>query len=401
MVQFAQPMALFALGALALPVLLYLLRRPRQLVRVGSLRPLEGQRTPPALLWRPRWLLLLLRCALLAVVALLLADPRVNPPPPGRVAWLLRAPGTQLTAQDQAVWDRALRDGWQPRAFAAGFEAYDHAGRADPSADYWSLLAELDARVEAGSKIMVFAPTTARHFRGVRPVLSRLSVAWRPVATADAGAATATAFTIVARPDRTAVADRVRAALLVAGAREDSERPTWIIQLTEDELAPALRQRVQDGATLVTEAKLTEPVLRGQSFFVVADERVPLRQRVEAVAGLVRWRDEVGDPLLTERPFGRGRHWQLAFRLDAEWTDWTLRAAFPRWWAERIGEGETANLPLDAAQVLPLTAPVSADASPSLFPATRGIASWLWLLAVALLAVERWVAWRQARRNPA
>ena len=97
MVQFAHPMALFALGAVTLPVLLYLLRRPRQVVRVGSLRPLEARRTPPALRWRPRWLLLLLRCALLAVVALVLADPQVKSPAPGKVAWLLRAPGARLS----------------------------------------------------------------------------------------------------------------------------------------------------------------------------------------------------------------------------------------------------------------------------------------------------------------
>ncbi len=78
-----------------------------------------------------------------------------------------------------------------------------------------------------------------------------------------------------------------------------------------------------------------------------------------------------------------------------------MRAAFPRWWAEQMKEIETADLPLDAALVVPLAAPAGFDASPSLPAPPRGLAGWLWFLAVALLAVERWVVWRHSRREAA
>lgn len=400
MVQFAQPLALLALGAVALPVLLYLLRRPRQVVRVGSLRPLDAARTPPALRWRPRWLLLLLRCALLAVIALLLADPWVRPPAPGKIAWLLRAPGSTLGPDEQAVWDRALREGWQPRVFAAGFGSREGVSPADPMADYWSLLAELDARVEPGSKVMVFAPTIARHFRGSRPVLSRLAVAWYPVGSdRDAPrSASGTTFALVAPPERRAVADRVRSAWVAAGAREDTVRPAWIIQLADGELSSAFQRQVELGATLVSEPQVKATPRRGSWFFRVAGERVLVLQRVTIDAGTVRMRDEMGEPLVTEVRRGQGRHWRLGFRLDAAWTDWTLRAAFPRWWAEQIAERDAADWPLDAAQVTPLVIPPDSSALPPMAPAPRGVAGWLWFLAVTLFALERGIAWRESRR---
>jgi hypothetical protein len=396
----AQPLALLALGTLALPVLLYLLRRPRQVVRVGRLRPLETQRTPPALRWQPRWLLLALRCALLAVLALLLADPFLRPARPGVVRWLLRAPGTTLGPAEQAAWEAARREGWQPRLLAPGFGAYDEAMPADPAADFFSLLGELDARVAAGSKAMVFAPTEARHFPGMRPVLSRLAVTWHPVAGGPDAVATGTdaTFVVIAPPERAVIAGRVRAALTAIGAREDADRAQWVVHLGDGSLDAALRRRVEDGAIMVTEANASDPVLPGARAFVVAGERVPVLRRVAAAAGAVRLRDETGDPWLTEVRIGRGRHWQLAFRLDPEWTDWTLRAAFPRWWAEQIAAQNSGGVALEATQVTPTLAPAALPSDPPLQPAPMRMAAWFWLLAAAIFLAERIMSWREARR---
>ena len=53
---------------------------------------------------------------------------------PGVVRWLLRAPGTTLGPAEQAAWEAARREGWQPRLLAPGFGAYDEAMPADPAA---------------------------------------------------------------------------------------------------------------------------------------------------------------------------------------------------------------------------------------------------------------------------
>lgn len=399
----AQPLALFALGALALPVLLYLLRRPRQVVRVGSLRPLDAQRSPPALRWQPRWLILALRCALLATLALLLADPLMRPAPLGQVRWALRAPGAVLSTADQAAWDAALRSDCQPRFLANGFEPFRDDLPADAVADYWSLLAELDARVDVGSTAMVFAPTTAEHFRGTRPTLSRLVVTWRPVTVTPtpSTAASPATFWVVAPPERAAIASRVKAALAAAGAREDAGRARWIVLLSGGTLDPALQQQVERGATLVLEARSTDLVQRDSRSFLVGGERVPLFRRVPASSGEVRWRDDTGEPLVTEVQRGQGREWRLAFRFDPEWTDWTLRPAFPRWWAEQLATAETAGLALDPAQITPAFVPATPLVEPFLQPSPHRVAGWLWLLAAALFAAERWVCWREARRSSA
>lgn len=400
---FAQPLALFALGALTVPVLMYLLRRPRRVVRVGSLRPLDAQRSPPALRWQPRWLILALRCALLATLALMLADPLVRPAPLGQVRWVLRAPDVVLGTADQAAWDAALRSGWQPHWLAPGFEAFRADSPVGATADTWSLLTELDARVAAGSTALVFAPTTANHFSGERPTLSRLRVTWQPLTAPPSlsGAAAPATFWVLAPPERAAIAARVKAALAAAGGREDTSGAAWIVQLGDGVLDPAVRQQVERGATVVVEARSTDPVQRDPRSFVIEGERVPLFRRVATPPGEVRWRDETGAPLMTEVRLGRGREWRLAFRLDPEWTDWTLRAAFPRWWAEQFATVETAGLALDPAQVTPAFVSASPPVDPYLPPAPRRVAGWLWLLAVGLLAVERWVSWREARRHSA
>jgi hypothetical protein len=69
-------MALIALAALAVPLVLHLIRRPVPSVRLGSLKFLtESQRRLRSVRWRDL-LLLLLRCGVLAILALLLAGPR-------------------------------------------------------------------------------------------------------------------------------------------------------------------------------------------------------------------------------------------------------------------------------------------------------------------------------------
>jgi len=185
---FLTPAWLLGLAALALPLLLHLWsRRPRQIVRLGSLRHLAGSPGPRA--WG-RILddlpLLLLRLAVLAAVVLALAGlgRRTDAADPG-------VPRTVILADPMAVADSlaffadplvdSLRRSQTPlRYLAEGFPLLDVPAspplQATPR-DAWSLLAALDATLPDRSEIVVLARPVAGRLGGERPTL-RSSVRW-------------------------------------------------------------------------------------------------------------------------------------------------------------------------------------------------------------------------------
>src|SRR5688572_5641673 len=106
MLQLAAPLGLLALGALLAPIVIHLVRRPLRVVRIGSLKSLQAERRPVrSLRWHEGWLLLL-RCAILAALALALAGVRWQPAAPAPARWLLLVPGATLDAAHRVEWDR-------------------------------------------------------------------------------------------------------------------------------------------------------------------------------------------------------------------------------------------------------------------------------------------------------
>jgi len=180
----AAPLWLVALVALGIPIALHLWsRRPRQLVRVGSLRHLAGPQGPRA--WGRRLEdlpLLALRLGLLSAVVLALAG----------IQWRRQRPtsqptGTVVVADPAAVADsleffadplvdslrragvpiRLLITGTPPLGLTApGSEGSQVGG-------LWSRLAEVDATLPPGNDLLVLANPSARDLGGARPRLSR------------------------------------------------------------------------------------------------------------------------------------------------------------------------------------------------------------------------------------
>jgi len=181
MIQFLIPAALLAAAGMIVPILLHLWRPPARTIHLGSLRFLQtvpGRRLRD-LRWRDR-LLLLLRVALLLTLAALLAGPRWIDRNDGPQRWALLAPNALLEGPTQQAWRELLAEGYQPRRLASGFPGADATTprTSDDLLDVWSLLREADARVPAGSKLVVFAPPRASFLRGARPALAHSDVRW-------------------------------------------------------------------------------------------------------------------------------------------------------------------------------------------------------------------------------
>ena len=155
------PLALWGLLALALPIALHLRRRRvGRTVQIGSVRHLDSLPTAERRGRRLRepWLLLL-RAAIIATVALLLARPV-----------LVRGAGDARPF--------ILADSLMPGSVIESLRgvAPVHLERLD---DPWRRVQELDDSLPTGIWLLVAASSASDNYRGPRPVVGR-SMAWYP-----------------------------------------------------------------------------------------------------------------------------------------------------------------------------------------------------------------------------
>ncbi len=407
MLQFVAPLGLLALGALLAPILLHLVRRPRRVVKVGSLRPIEdARRQSRSLRWHELWLLAL-RCALLAALALSLAGPEWQPRSAVPIRWLLHLPGATLNDSDREQWERLRSDGFEPRMLAPRFprHAPTEPAPSEVALDAWSILRELDERAPAGSRVTVFGPTWSTLFRGSRPTLENVEVSWRETA----GDAPTEAprprvrVGIVAAPDREEDARYVRAAMAAIGASMTTDdAPDWIFQLGEAALPDGWRDHLSKSARLVTDAPNAATAAQVAQTVQLATGPVRILKRATIETGVPILRDSAGAPILSEQRQDAGVHWRFALRFHPDWTDWPLESSFPAWWQRQLRLHSEPPTAISAAQAAPHYAPVSPPTLPSI--PTFGdvdLRGRFWILAVVLFAVERGISWAQRQKATA
>ena len=162
------PLGLVALAALALPLLIHLVRR-LQLVdtEFAALRWISSRAQPRRRLRFERPWLLLIRLALLALLAPLLARlVSLAPPADANTQWIAVAPGADLGAARTRIGT-----GGEWHWLAPGFPRID-ANAVPSAAPTASLLRELDARLPAGSVLRVVVPETLGGLDGERAHLA-------------------------------------------------------------------------------------------------------------------------------------------------------------------------------------------------------------------------------------
>jgi hypothetical protein len=135
-------------------------------------------------------LLLLLRAALLAMLAFLLAQPvwvvQTPSPIPPPLKWLLVSPDLLNRATDHAFFntvDSLVAAGYQLRLFTFGFPRIarlDSLSEWRSDENYWSLLREVDAMVPVGSHLWILTPDRLAGIRGERPFVSS-KLTWQTI----------------------------------------------------------------------------------------------------------------------------------------------------------------------------------------------------------------------------
>lgn len=177
------PLGLAALAALIVPLLIHLRRRTEEVpLDFAAMRWLEALPRPKRRLRFDEWLLLALRLLLVALLALLLAQPAV-------LGWedksarVLVAPGV-----DAAVARAAAGAETEAHWIAPGFPALATAPPQGP-VPLSSLIRQFDAELPQGAPLTILVPPVLDGVDGGRLKLTR-KVAWRTLAAAS-GARTA------------------------------------------------------------------------------------------------------------------------------------------------------------------------------------------------------------------
>jgi len=376
------PLGLAALIALGVPILIHLVRRIElRTTEFAALRWISERIRPQRRIRFERPWLLLLRLALLALVALLLARPVMNEAALAQRAWVVVAPGADLGAARTEIPSSASDWRW----LAPGFPPIETplTSRVVPVA---SLLRELDAELPRDTAVTVIVPAQLAGLDGERPILSR-TVDWRVVPGEMASADQRDSHDRITLAVRYAPASEpslrfIRAAVAAWNAREpdrytldaraDSDVPGdnvhWLIWLGSDPPANIVSWIDQGGVALV-------------------------ENRVQS-AGVPVWRDVDGKVLARAEPHGRGRVIALSGALTPGALPALLDADFPVRLQNLLQEAPAPPTRAPADAMRPVLGADASSAS-AISQSAKPLDPWLALLIACVFLIERIVATRE------
>lgn len=380
------PVALAVLLALIVPLAIHVARRSEQVpTDFAALRWLRQKPKPRSRLRFDEWLLLALRLALIAALALWLAGPVLLGGSDSR-AYVAVVPGVDASAMHDAA---SGKDGahW----LIPGFPAIDPDAAPETLAvPVGSLVRELDADLPPGRPLTLVVPQQLAGADAERPRLSR-KVVWRIVPgampVARVAASPVPMMSIRADAAHVGAARHVRAAAqawAVAGARADVESAA-----IDAPLPSAARRLVWLGAGTLPDT-LVRWIDAGGQALVASDTLVPPGMTVVPV-----WRDAAGRPLAEAAPMGKGRLTRFTRPLTPADMPVLMEAEFPARFRALLEKSPPAPQRVAAADYAPVTGGRSYPQAPD------DLRPWLALLIAVLLVVERWVATRPSRAvNP-
>jgi len=379
------PLGLAALAALAIPIAIHLVRRIElQTTEFAALRWIAERIRPRRRLRFERPWLLLLRLALLALVALLLAKPIIDEPAIAAHSRVLVAPGADLSAARAAVSIAGAEWRW----LAPGFPSIE-SPVPSASAPIASLMREADADLPRDAKLAIVVPEQLAGLDGERPLLAH-EIEWHVVPgrmSDEAGATSAKLALAVRYVPASAPALKylgaAAAALEADGsahfaldvATQDAALPdanTALLWLGS-EPSPAVRTWIESGGTAIAD-------------------------HASRATGAPVWRDAEGHVLARVEPLGRGRLVTLESALLPQTMPALLDAEFPRYLLALV-QGEPPAPTRAPASALTPAHEHSVSATPRASRAMpKPLDMWLIFAIATLILVERIVATRSEAR---
>lgn len=210
--QFANPIWLWALGGLVIPIGIHLLsRKEGKVIYIGSLRHLDESSTKQFRAIRlNEVLLLIIRCILIILTVLLLAGLQWQHAATGEQKWLVLEPGIQKDKAIHSLTDSLTVAGYETHYLTPGFPTEDDTTKHNAK-NYWTLINQL--RSLQAQQIIVLSRSYLKDFTGERTILPS-SVKW---------------ITIDADPKETAMmaAKYKTDSAVVRSAKSDAQQTTY------------------------------------------------------------------------------------------------------------------------------------------------------------------------------
>ncbi len=197
MLQLLNPLWLWAIAGLIVPVLIHLWHiKTGKTLKIGSIALLaESARQSSRSFRITDWLLLLLRCILLLLLALLLTGPywQKQAQQAKTKGWILieKEPIKEVYAHFKPQVDSLLKAGYELHEFDASFKAIkleealkDTSRKPNPPRTYWSLVKLLQQQLPQKLPVYLFTSNQLQHFKNTRPALN-INLHWKTYTPAD------------------------------------------------------------------------------------------------------------------------------------------------------------------------------------------------------------------------
>jgi NADH:ubiquinone oxidoreductase subunit len=197
-VQFLNPIWLFAIAAISIPVVIHLwnIRRGKTL-KVGSIALVTAAAQKSSRSFKLNEVLLfILRCLFLLILAFLLATPflRRNHATAKTKGWVLipKANLKETCKNLKFIVDSLAKIGYEFHFFDEGFKSFelnkvlnDSLLKDKPEVkNYWNLVAKLNEKLPSNIPVYLLTPNQAKYFNGNKPSVS-LNLHWLTYTAAD------------------------------------------------------------------------------------------------------------------------------------------------------------------------------------------------------------------------
>lgn len=446
------PIGLLALTTLLVPIVIHLWRiKQGKTFKVGSISLMgESAASNARSFVISDWLLLVLRCLLLAILALLLAQPFLKGKPLAKQGgWiLLEQQNLKTTYQNhRKTIDSLLNKGFELRRLGLGFKSLSLKDTANATIDslpplsYTSLLKQANHQLPNQYPVWIFAPKTALGFEDDLPKL-HLQVHWQtpPLDTLPSYRksflnlnlkAQASGSTVIYQREKDSSVPTMRvlthssnaldgkyvkAAVNAIGEYLDQPIILYsqnskqlfdaIFWLADTDIPNDLRKNLKANGVLFKYAKgkttnENSLINFGNTSVGNASSAKLLKRIASEATGQTLWEDGFGEALLTVQPAQEVHEYTFYSRFNPQWTDlvWKdqfVEVLFPLLYGQtnkQFGFEEKAS----PAQVneQPIATFENSKDTPTLLSPNINLDKYLWALAFLVFLVERLLTYRK------
>jgi len=436
MLQLLYPIGLLAALGIIIPVVIHLWNiKSGKTLKIGSISLLGTASNQRAThLKIADWPLLLLRCLLVLLLALLLGRPvyQAAHPAAEEAGWIVveKQHLGRVWKENRKALDALIRKGFEIHDFNTGFEKLElcdtatlFSGPAAVPLSYFSLLKQLDAEKRPGTRVYLYTENRAGRFEGSRPY-THLRLNWKfftadkaavgQVKKTDAGkllvlvnAAAQQLDAAYIRSALNAIGDftrreiEIREISTMGQVKSPAAFVFWLaaIPVTKSQL-----QQLPAGITFFSYAgQKTEKISSSVQLKTGnSAEQVSLYQRkgVNGDNGRAIWTDAYGSTLLNLDTSGKINHYQFYSHFNQNWTNlvWSNRLAealLPVLLAPKNGELVFPSNTAQSLQSIPL--PISNKIkSAAVYFTSQSLSALLWWLLLIVFFLERWISYRKS-----